>query len=163
MHHPPNRMRRESANPPRLHRAKVPGAAPGHPIRLDTAFKYSDQPPISMPLYGERRKEYERERIRSRRLAAIAKLGGECVYCGCNEAKALELNHKKGGGRAEHRLRKEEGKKTPISRAICNDVLAGRRDDIELTCRPCNALHYLINGMGLENKWNISYSKNHKE
>ena len=92
-----------------------------------------------------------RERAALLRLSAIAKLGGHCSNCGCDDLEAIEFNHINGGGGAESR--RGNGRVT-----MMYGIVAGRRTDIELTCRPCNALHYLINLKGLENRWKITYT-----
>jgi len=94
-----------------------------------------------------KRKKYDREL----RLKAIEKLGGKCVNCGCDNVDALEFNHKNGGGYSEYKAHGGCG------RQICLDILARRRDDIELTCKVCNALHCLVKLKRLPNKWKINY------
>src|ERR1700678_122970 len=42
---------------------------------------------------------YSREHQKEIRLKVIDLLGGaKCVYCGCNDIRVLEINHKNGGG-----------------------------------------------------------------
>ena len=67
----------------------------------------------------------------------FALLGNKCVYCGCDNLNALEINHKNGGGT------KERKKSRIIS--LWQAVAYGHRkiDDLELVCRVCNAVHYL--------------------
>jgi len=55
---------------------------------------------------------------------------------GCDRSELLEINHKEGGGGKElrgtgHKFYREIAK---LRRAV---------DDLELLCRPCNAIHYL--------------------
>ncbi len=81
-------------------------------------------------------------------------LGNKCVYCGCTIKKALEINHKYGGGRQEFKRRNGS--------AFYLDILKGRRsiDDLELTCRVCNAVHYLkLKGIG---DFKIIWKQNNK-
>ena len=61
-----------------------------------------------------------------------------CARCGCDDPRLLEINHKNGGGSVE------VGKGTYTNR-FYYDIAAGKRgvEDLELLCRPCNALHYL--------------------
>jgi hypothetical protein len=92
-----------------------------------------------------------RKYIRKLRLRAIAKLGGKCIYCGCDNPNALEMNHINGGGCQESKV---HGRKT---KSLYLDIVAGRRNDIELTCRVCNAVHYLVKLKGLPNKWKVIY------
>lgn len=59
-----------------------------------------------------------------------------CVRCGCDKPEVLEINHKTGGGGKE--LRQLKGK---FHRAIA--TMRRGVDDLELLCRPCNAVHAL--------------------
>lgn len=60
----------------------------------------------------------------------------KCNYCGCNDIRLLEINHKNGGGGKEMKGR---------SSTFYGDIIKYRRDvsDLEIACRVCNALHYL--------------------
>ena len=62
----------------------------------------------------------------------------ECVRCGCDDKRLLEINHKNGGGGKEM----EAGKK---SHQFYRNIARLKRgtDDLELLCRVCNAHHYL--------------------
>ena len=59
-----------------------------------------------------------------------------CVSCGCDREELLEINHVNGGGGKEF---KKKGNKFYI------DIAKMRREtnDLELLCKPCNAIHYL--------------------
>lgn len=92
------------------------------------------------------RKEY-REKLR---LRAIVKLGGKCVNCGCDNRDALEFNHINGGGGKEYKANHRQTK-------IYLDIIYERRKDFELTCRVCNALHYLVKIKGLPNRWIVKF------
>jgi hypothetical protein len=94
-----------------------------------------------------------REYLRQLRIRAIEKLGGKCINCGCDDFQALEMNHINGGGR------KETKKYGPMQKQLYYAIIAGRRNDIELTCKVCNSLHYLVKIKGLKNNWKITYSK----
>lgn len=79
------------------------------------------------------------ETERAYRLRAVMLVGrGEvrCVRCACDRRELLEINHKNGGGGKE--LRATKGK---FYRAIA--TLKRSVDDLELLCRPCNAVHAL--------------------
>jgi adenine-specific DNA methylase len=93
--------------------------------------------------------DYRRE-LRKR---AINKLGGKCVNCGCNDYKALEINHINGGGGKEHKEHHNEAKQVYL------DIINGKRQDLDLRCKVCNALHYLVELKGLENYWNVTYNR----
>ena len=79
-------------------------------------------------------------RYKKHRVFALKKIGFGvivCVRCGCNDERLLEVNHKNGGGSQEH-------KKSIYSNFI-HAIAVGRRktEDLEILCRPCNAIHYL--------------------
>lgn len=61
-----------------------------------------------------------------------------CARCGCDDPRLLEVNHRNGGGREE--LRQNKG-----TTQFYRDIAAGRRatNDLELLCKPCNAVHAL--------------------
>ena len=60
----------------------------------------------------------------------------QCVRCGCNDQRLLEINHKTGGGGKEMK-----GKSHAFYISIAR--LKRKTDDLELLCRVCNAQHYL--------------------
>lgn len=61
----------------------------------------------------------------------------KCSNCGCNEILFLEINHRKGGGTKESRLR---GRMITLGQAI----IKGRPvQDLNILCGPCNRLEYL--------------------
>jgi hypothetical protein len=59
-----------------------------------------------------------------------------CVRCGCDMIECLEINHINGGGAQEVKHK---------NRVFYKNILDGSRPvtDLELLCRPCNAIHYL--------------------
>jgi hypothetical protein len=63
--------------------------------------------------------------------------GPTCVNCGCDIYGILEINHRNGAG---GRHRRDRG----LLRVLY-DILSGRlqRDAVEVTCKVCNALHYV--------------------
>ncbi len=76
---------------------------------------------------------------------ALKVIGGgkiECVRCGCNDQRLIEINHKNGGGGKELK-----GK----SHKFYIDIARLRRktDDLELLCRVCNAVHFLETKYGV--------------
>jgi hypothetical protein len=91
--------------------------------------------------FKDRERERTNEWRRIQRLKVCKLLGGKCVHCGCDNPLALEINHVNGGGTKEHKTIYSKGGRTPFYRAI----LIGRRSikDLELTCRVCNANHFL--------------------
>jgi hypothetical protein len=78
------------------------------------------------------------------RLKLLSKVGNgkiSCAYCGCDDTRLLEINHKNGGGNIERNKYAEKRSGSGFRR----DIVAGRRsiDDLEITCAPCNARHKL--------------------
>lgn len=75
---------------------------------------------------------------RKLRKQVLELLGGKCIRCGCIEPKALEINHTNCDGAKER-------KNNPSNKQFHLDIVKGRRDidDLELTCKVCNAAHYL--------------------
>ena len=61
----------------------------------------------------------------------------ECVRCGCDDIRLLEINHKNGGGRLDNR--------NIIQRIRTKER---KTDDLELLCRPCNAIHFIEKKFG---------------
>lgn len=63
-----------------------------------------------------------------------------CIYCGCDYLPFLEINHKNGGGSKEKHI---DGRHKSID--LHQEIYQHRRSatDLEITCRVCNAWHYL--------------------
>lgn len=91
----------------------------------------------------------QRLKYKQLRQNVVTFLGDKCVYCGCDVYDALEINHKDGGGAQESR---KTSKWT-----FYREILDGTRsnDDLELTCRVCNSIHYM-KMKGIEG-WVISW------
>ena len=74
-------------------------------------------------------------------------LGDQCIYCGYNNKRFLEINHKNGknGRHGEH------------GPTFWTQIALGRRktDDLEMICKVCNAKYYLqLKGIvGFEVRW----------
>ena len=92
-------------------------------------------------------REQERRRIRVearvRRVVVLEAIGRgrlECRRCHSTDYRALEVNHVNGGGNRE--VRKGVGSSANL---IVLAVWSGRRrfDDLEVLCRPCNAVDHL--------------------
>lgn len=82
---------------------------------------------------------YSRENGRRVRKTALLLVGGgivRCVRCGCDRAELIEINHKNGGGAKEIK-----GKGSRMVRDIA--LLRRAVGDLELLCKPCNAVHAL--------------------
>ena len=91
---------------------------------------------------------YQKKKIQA--FNKIKKNKIECVRCGCNDIRLLEVNHKNGGG-------SQEKKNSKYSNAVLSVIYGNRKtDDLELLCRPCNHIHYLELKYGklpMEVKW----------
>ena len=92
---------------------------------------------------------------KNRRISVLKKVQNyiNCVRCGCDDYRLLEINHKNGGGKKELKNFQKYG------RSIEEVIRRGWRetDDLELLCRPCNQIHYLERKYGslpIEVKWN---------
>ncbi len=86
-----------------------------------------------------------RQQHRKVRAEALELLGGKrCANCGCDEFALLEINHVRGGGRAEQKI------KTP--RQLYRDIVKARVElsDYNVLCRVCNALHYVEEILGVK-------------
>lgn len=79
--------------------------------------------------------EWER-RYRRRALLVVGRGSVSCVRCGCDRPDLIEINHKNGGGGKELR-----GLGNKWHRQIAK--LERPVDDLELLCKPCNAVHAL--------------------
>ena len=99
-----------------------------------------------------------RDRMAVLRREALETIGSghiACVECGCDQYECLEINHKNGGGAVERRI---------VSRkSFYRRVITGARavDDLEITCKVCNARHALEMKFGplpFEIKWKLQHS-----
>ena len=96
--------------------------------------------------YYKNNKEIFRKSALKLRLKAFQLINNkiECSRCGCSDIRFLEINHKNGGGYKE--LRKNN--KSNIAALIL--YKKRRCDDLEILCRPCNAIHALELRFGKE-------------
>jgi hypothetical protein len=67
-----------------------------------------------------------------RRLEVIEYLGGKCMHCGFTDIRALQFDHKQGGG--------TQDRKTCSLPKLMRLILAGKRPDIQLLCANCNSI-----------------------
>lgn len=101
---------------------------------------------------GKRRIQQNNYR-KSVRQRVFQRLGGaRCVYCGCDDIRFLEVNHKNGGGNKTDFKSKAGGLGCGRGWTFYGNILNGKRriDDLEVACRVCNALHYLKVKFGSE-------------
>jgi hypothetical protein len=92
-----------------------------------------------------KKKNYDKLKIRSKeyrwkfRLSVLTIVGRgviKCVNCGCTNPRFIEINHKNGGGIKDIRP-------DPMKFYYSIKKLERHIDDLELTCRICNTLHYM--------------------
>ena len=107
---------------------------------------------------NQKNPNYQKNYMKKIRLRVIKKLGGKCVYCGCDIPEALEINH-------TDKNKKQVDKKkygTVNTKAFLLRILNGKRstDDLELTCRICNNWYYLVKDKGIPEHWIIKWEKN---
>ena len=77
-----------------------------------------------------------KRRYRKTALLLIGKGRIVCCRCACDRAELIEINHKNGGG-----MKELQGKSTAFYRNIA--LLRRPIDDLDLRCKPCNAVHAL--------------------
>lgn len=77
-------------------------------------------------------------RLRLRVLMLVGNGVIRCVSCGCDRPELLEVNHKNGGGAEDRRSYRHV---TQFYWAILK--FERSTEDLDLTCKVCNALHYL--------------------
>ena len=75
---------------------------------------------------------YSKKRRALLRYLALEKLGLKCAKCGFDDLRALQINHKNGGGTKEYK-----------SLSMYRAIIAGTRaiEDLETRCANCNALY----------------------
>jgi predicted RNA-binding Zn-ribbon protein involved in translation (DUF1610 family) len=114
-------------------------------IRTEASKVYNQKHPERTLNYKRYDKEHKkergkisRERVRKVVFNIISNNNPKCENCGCDDVRLLEINHKDGGGNKEL----QNGKRTNV---FMWDIYMGRRktNDLNLLCRPCNALHFL--------------------
>ena len=85
-------------------------------------------------------KKYLKGYHRKNRFEVLAKIDPamKCANCGCDDTRLLEINHIKGGG-------KKEQNKKGVTQNLVLLIQTGKRgtEDLNLLCRPCNALDHL--------------------
>lgn len=102
-------------------------------IRLREWYKQTNKDGISKGLLKS-----QRGRLKVKR-KVLEYLGGAfCISCSCTDIRALEVNHKNGGGYQDQKKLKASGIKLWYS--ILNSQ---RKEDFDVRCRVCNAAHFL--------------------
>ena len=92
-------------------------------------------------------------RYRQRAVLLVGRGAMACVRCGCDDIRCLEINHKNGGGGKEHAEIRAKGRS--LHRLIAQMKRAV--DDLELLCRPCNAVHFLEMKLGTTLPFRIAW------
>jgi hypothetical protein len=89
------------------------------------------------------------------RMAALARLGGQCVACGNRDYRVLEINHINGEGSFRGRGRPK------VMYLQYLEVLKGNTPGLEVRCANCNVLHEYERGNRVErcDIWNLLRSK----
>lgn len=103
----------------------------------------------------KKQREWCQNRYQRIKKEALIKISGEaiCVYCGCNDIRILEINHKYLGGSKERK-----DKPCNVGHGLYIKITNGLREvnDLEVLCRVCNALHYVKKKFDINNfkiKW----------
>ena len=107
-------------------------------VRIPRSRKLDDAGRASIKRWISKNPDHSTRAGRALRQTAILLVGKgvlECTRCHCDRPELLEINHINGGGKAEAR------KSAPFYRAIAQ--LRRTTDDLELLCKPCNAIHAL--------------------
>jgi len=94
----------------------------------------------------EKQKEFEKAERETLKGRVFEYLGGaKCVVCGCEDRRALEINHKNGGGRKDT---------VGVQRwtYLRNIIKNKRREELDIRCRVCNSAHYLEQKYGIRHK-----------
>ena len=99
--------------------------------------------------YRDKDNTRRRNHYKELRFKVLEKLGGKCVYCGCNNPDALEINHING----IINDKECQSKCYAVYKKILTSTYS---EPVELTCKICNAVHYLkMKGItGFEVIWN---------
>lgn len=106
-------------------------------IRSVREQKFKPNLPAIKKNVKRKKSSSEWERTYRRRAKLLVGRGALiCVRCGCDRPDLLEINHKNGGGGKEFKALGNKFYRTiaKMQRSV---------DDLELLCKPCNAVHAL--------------------
>ena len=117
----------------------------GHCVRCRTL---QERPRLENPRFNPMKNKMAARARKRRRLRCLEMIAGgepKCARCGCDDLRFLEMNHKFGGGGDERYLKGPNGARIPTGYDMQNSILNGSRgvEDLEVLCRPCNAIHWL--------------------
>lgn len=79
----------------------------------------------------ERSREIGRNHLAHQRQRVFEILGSACVRCGFSDPRALQVDHRNGGGA-------EERRKVHGSPGVYRRILAGHAADYQILCANCN-------------------------
>ena len=89
---------------------------------------------------AERHNYLNKIRLQKLRLEVIAFMGGNCIKCGFEDKRALQIDHIKGGGTKE---KKNSNRNREL---YYKEILQGKRSDLQLLCANCNWIKMHENG-----------------
>lgn len=88
-----------------------------------------------------RRKDYFSKYAQKLRKAVIDKYGGKCKKCGFSDIRALNIDHKNGGGGKEYgRGIYSKGGKSLSRTSYYKKVLLDTTDKYQILCANCNSI-----------------------
>ncbi len=84
--------------------------------------------------------EYGRKYNRKIKMMALSMISKkiECINCGCDDIRLLEVNHINGGGTKESKI-------LGAGCSLWLKIISGKRktDDLDIRCKVCNTIHYV--------------------
>ena len=89
---------------------------------------------------SEKRKRKATEYTRNMKKAVHTILGGECVRCGFDDVRALQIDHVNGGGNKEVKKVTKHYYKYVLEKIVAGSV------DYQLLCANCNWIKRVENG-----------------
>lgn len=111
--------------------------------RYDEDEEYKKRAKEAHKKYRKEHSDKMKDYVLERRIKALQIVSNsenpKCIYCGCDDFRFLEINHINGGGYKEWKDLRKKGTN------LINQIVYHNRptDDLEIACRPCNAIHYL--------------------
>ena len=106
-------------------------------------------------IYLEKNREELNKKRRQKRLDTLLIMGNECLKCGFDDVRALQIDHINGGGAEEIRTWKFKGN---YNINVAKSFLAGE-NKYQLLCANCNWIKKYENG---ETSWKFKKRKKTK-
>ena len=94
------------------------------PYICNDCAKYKDKKPL-------RKKDTHSTNLR---IAAILEMGGACSSCGFSDIRALQIDHKNGGGSQERKKTSQYA----LYKKVYNLAIKGECKDYQVLCANCN-------------------------